>query len=268
MTVADTNLDDLIAAIKSGAFDTDSRVIGGGNFDYLQGPFGGIWNEAMGQVELDQHDLYVLGDEWGELPTDGAALAELQRQLIAAGYMDDSNVVFGSPDLKTASAMAELLGSSNATGKVWRTTLAERLAMAGLQPPKKERAQALPLTIELSNPDDIRAMIQSGANEMFGKYLDPVEVEKFVSSYQAQQAAFQTEQYSASGFEPATGREILNPDGTRATRSVTSTAPATGEGAQRQFFGQMAEAHPTETRAAIFTDKLDEIINGLLGPRL
>lgn len=255
-----------IAALNALSGGTQSQVIGGSSFPALQGPYGGIWNEA-GYVELDNNNpLYVSGDEWKQLPTDGAELADLQHKLIAAGYMTDDNIVFGSPDAKTASAMAQLLGSSNATGKVWQTTLAARLTMAGQQPQAgKKPLQGAPLTIQLTNPDDIKAVIQSGANQIFGKYLDPAEVDKFVSAYQGQEAAYQTAQQSAAGLDPY-GREILNPDGTRATQPMTQTAPASSAGMQREFFDQMAAAHPTETRVAIFQDKLDEILNALKGP--
>lgn len=264
-------LGDLINFLNSGGFTSGSQVIGGSRFPALEGMSGGLWNEASGQVEnYDQpytRPLYVNGDEWKELPTDGAELANLQHQLITAGYMDDKNIVFGSPDPKTASAMAELLGSSNATGKIWSKTLAERLAAAGQQPSTVKAARRDPLVINLDNPDDIRAMVQSGANQIFGKFLDPAEVEKFVSSYQSQQANYQTAAYQASGFDPSTGQAVgpLDEQGRPQGRGTTLTAPATGAGAQEEFFRQMNATHPTATSAAIFTDQIGQMLQSLKG---
>lgn len=217
---------------------------------------------------IGQRPLYVQGDEWNELPTNPTDLASLQHGLVQAGYLSEKNVVYGSPDPATASAMAQLLATSNASGVGWKSALSSRLAQAALNPP--EAARADPLVISLTNPDDIKAVIQSGANQVFGKFLDPAEVDKFVSSYQSQQAAYQTDVYKAGGYDPTTGRAVgpLDSSGKPVGYATTVTKPATGEGEQRQFFDQMAAAHPTETRTALFMDALSPIIDALHGPQV
>lgn len=254
-----SNIADILAAIKGAGIGstTQAQTIGGSRFYSLAEPSTfGIWNEATGLDTVhDQRPLYVQGDEWTQLPTDGAQLAALQHQLVAAGYMSDDNIVFGSPDQKTANAMAQLLGTSNAQGTVWQTSLANRLTQAGQQPAPQRQIE--PLVIKLKNPDDIRSVIQSGAQQVYGKYLAPDDVEKFVNAYQQQDTAAQTQAYNmqVAGQPNTTAGTVIGP-------------PTTAEGINREFSDQFTAAHPTEARTGIFASKLDEIIKDLIGPKL
>lgn len=156
---------------------------------------------------------YKKGDQVRLLPT-GQSLKTLQQSLYAAGYLTDSQmkqIVLGSPDQVTTLAFAKLLATANMSGASWQNALGARLAAAAYEPPQDDRQQLPALTINLTNPEDIKATLQKSARTLLGGYMNDDQANAFVAQFQAQERAQQTQsyyqQYDVRGTD-ANGRPI------------------------------------------------------------
>lgn len=168
----------------------------------------------------------------------------LQARLEALGL---SNYTPGIWDPNSQAVFKSLLATANANGMTWEEALAQIEASGGL----KDATPKAPLQIQLTNPDDIRAMIQSGAQQVFGKYLSEADVNKFIASYQQQQAAAQTEAYNMGN------------------NAGTMTGPVSTQGGVNEMFRrQFVADHTNEAGAAIFSNELDKILSALRGRQL
>lgn len=172
---------------------------------------------------------YVNGDQVKLLPNNAEDLATLQQSLIQAGYIsqDQANrMVLGSPDQVTAAAFAKLLATANYSGSDWRSALAIRLTAAGQQAPVKKALEVPPLTISLSNPDDIKSTLQKSAQSLLGGYMSDDQANFFVGQFQNAQRQQQTAAYYQQ-YDPAkaaAGDTIYGPGGTTTAAPDMSTA--------------------------------------------
>lgn len=166
---------------------------------------------------------YKKGDQFALLPTNSADLTTLQQALVQAGYLNQGDVIYGSPDAKTVSAFEQLLATANLSGVTWQNALGARLAAASQQAPAGVKTP--PLTIALTNPDDIKAVAQKTAQTLLGQNLPDDALNAFVSNYQAAETKYQTDQYYQQ-YQPGVG---YGPGGT------TTQAPNLASAAEQQI---------------------------------
>ncbi len=169
---------------------------------------------------------YVKGDEVKYLPHTAADLKTLQLSLVQAGYITQAQanqMVLGSPDQITTAAFAKLLATANYSGTQWQNALAERLAAAAQTPDTQQGPSVPPLTISLSNPDDIKATLQKSAQTLLGGNMTDDQANFFVGQFQNAQREQQTAAYNQQ-YNPgaAAGESGYGPGGT------TTAAPDMG----------------------------------------
>lgn len=204
---------------------------------------------------------YVKGDQIKLLPHNTEDLITLQKALVQAGYVSDTDaqrMVLGSPDQITTGAFSKLLATANFMGSDWRSALGSRLALAAQAPPQQQLQKIPPLTISVTNPDDIKAVAQNAAKTLNGTYMDDGQLNSFIQAYQAQERAYQTQQYqqqySVMGND-ANGRPVgtYGPGG-------EATAPATGAGLEQELEAQIRQAQPNEVASNAFTAHLNTLL--------
>lgn len=209
----------------------------GGLGDYAWAPAGG------GQATYSDGDQWLPGS-WGP-----QTIASIQAAMDAAGFLQ-GQWVSGAWNNESASAFESLLAAANAEGATWQDVLNRAVADPHNAAANQKQGRE-PLRVQLTNPDDIRGVIQSGAQQVYGKYIDPADVDKFISAYQAQETQQQTDYYNAGAPGAAGG---------------VFTPPAqSNAGINEQFTRQFQTQHPVEAGAGVFMDKLGKIISDLQG---
>lgn len=190
-----------------------------GNILPTQGVPGG---PGAGQVRPTA-PRYMNGDEWtlfvGMSPE---TIALLQEQLQEAGYIGvGTNVNYGSWDGTTASAMREILAVANVQGSDWEaafqsvtvnapgylTQAREADAAAAAEKAERERKAREPTPLgppPLTNPDELRAVVQQVARRTVGRKVDEQWVNQFISQYQAMESA----RFSDQQWDPDSGQWI------------------------------------------------------------
>ena len=177
--------------------------------------------------------------------TDPDSLAALQKRLYAGGFypqgVDPNEVVLGVHDEQTYAAYQKVVQRAAgfyAAGKehtiddvldmaagVWGQTggTAGRGGGGG-----GGRAGRQPLTVELTNPEDLQAVAQRTAVSTLGRALRPEELSRFVASFHASQRQEQTASYGAvEGGGTVTGA----PSAATAAESFARRAAPTEAGA-------------------------------------
>jgi hypothetical protein len=180
-----------------------------------QAPFGNT-------VYAHTQEAYKRGDQVKLLPSNGAALAQLQQGLYQAGYITDAQykrMVLGSPDDVTTLAFSKLLATSNMSGTVWQETLSTRLAAAAQQAPDKGK-ETPPLTVSLTDPAAIRQTLDVTSRKLLGGYMTPEQKDAFVAQFQASQSASQSAAYYQT-YNPGVG---YGPGGTTTTPDLEGQA--------------------------------------------
>lgn len=204
-----------------------------------------------GQFTADRgRVLYMPGDEWKIIQSQSNLLS-LQKRLEALGVLD-GDYLEGSPDEKTAAAMKKVLEAANATGQKWD----EVLAAAGGGKPSGQKKQ--PLVIELTDPDTLRAVLQNGAQKMFGRFIGEDTIQKVIDGYRAQEAAYQTAQNGP--YDPNTGEP------TGATGMSTVNKPPSEGGFNLQAVRQMYADHPVTAEMSQFIEHLGQAMNTFTQP--
>lgn len=214
---------------------------------------------------------YFSGDEWTNLPPNGSPdLIALQQSLIQTGLLSSTGVVLGSADSKTASAMAKLLAASNSAGTQWEDTLAARLAAKAQGDQLTAPRTKAPLVIKLTDPNDIKAVVRTAAQKILGGDLDPGELDQFVANYQTAEQAYQTQSYTAGGFNPETGQQDPfltqgvdtsgNPLPPSTGVPVIAKPPALTQGGVEE---QLRAAHPDQATVTQFGNSMDNILSTL-----
>lgn len=229
------------------------KFIGGGSGVEISKPGPSQWGL---QNQLFPGAGYVKGDEVKLLPNNADDLRTLQLSLIQAGYITDAQakmMVLGSPDQVTSSAFAKLLATANYTGTEWKSALSTRLATIAQDPSSvvgsgSSKVSTPPLTISLTNPEDIKAVVQKTAQSLLGGYLPDDQVNSFVANYQAQERAYQTQQYNQQynpgvGYGPG-GEAVAAPTQTGLAQQTEDTLKATQpeQYGATQFGAQVSDA--------------------------
>lgn len=231
------------APVPSGYAESDFTPSGSRGYDEIPLPGGIGWFRSTGPGTLQKpKTFYTDGDEWRVIQR-ADDLEGLQAALDAAGLMPD-DYFLGQPDSATAKAVRALMEIANASGLTWEEVLRDR-AGKGSMAGGEERA---PLRVVLTNPDDIRAVLQAGMQQVYGKYMDEGDVQKFIASYHQQEAAMQTAAYN-----------MAESGGTQ------TAAPASSGGINEAFRRQFVEDNFDEAGAAVFTSNLDLFLDSLRG---
>ncbi len=172
---------------------------------------------------------------------DGKALAEYQQALWAGGfYSGKATPAFGVADERGFSAFKAAALRAARSEKTFSEVLDEAVA-SGAGDTERGRKRA-PLTVQVSNPQEIARMARAAAQEILGRGdVAPEQIQAIVSRYQAQEASTQTNAYNASfaggTFNEAPGiatfvqdeLERLNPVEAEAYRGADQVMAAFGQ---------------------------------------
>jgi len=113
-------------------------------------------------------------------------------------------------DSTAFSAFREVMALSNANGVSWRVQISSLREQAAAAPP--DEGATLPArVIQLSSPDDIKAVIGGVAQQMLGRRLDDGALNAYVQTFQALEAQEQNARYDATYAPGETG---VGPGGT------------------------------------------------------
>lgn len=225
-------------------------------------PNTGLTSQAgtAGPYNMGPHPLYYDGDQYQPASWDTQSILTLQQKLHDAGLLKTYRPGVYGPDEVTA--FSQVMALANGAGTTWGNYLdymaANPTAVGGTA------STHSPLVVRLKNPDDIRAVLQTGAKAVFGKFMSEDDIQKFISAYQGQQAAYQTAAYQATGYNPETGQQDLGAQGQPTAQGATLTEPpTTAEGMQTQFTRQMYQDHPVTAEMAEFVANFDNLLSTL-----
>jgi hypothetical protein len=152
-------------------------------------------------------------------------IADIQAQLNRSGLLG-SKYRIGTVDDATRKAWVELLGEANRSNVDWKTALniATASPIGGGQtklPPK------------VSNPEDIKNVVNQVSAKILGRSADPALVDQIVRQFQASQVQSQT------GLPMAGGRRVEPMD--LQVRAEKAIRKAAGPEAEAMRFAQFAE---------------------------
>lgn len=155
-------------------------------------------------------------------------LRKFQEKAFSAGFYGNAErdeVRFGDHDEDTFriwTAVVDRAVGFNAAGqKVDPWSALERAVETA--PPRQSTSR--PLTVELTNPEDIKAVMREAARDAIGKgTIDEGRLEEIISRWHAQQRQTQTAAYGAAG----TGGTVIAPESlsTFAEREAMNIDPA------------------------------------------
>lgn len=149
----------------------------------------------LGAVTTTTAPRYFDGDEWQPASLAAEDRARLQRAMVDAGVISKGTKFrLGIWDDASRGAYADLLAFANGAGMDAKAALAEYARMR--QYDEDEVASRQPLTVRLSNPEDLRGTFETVARRRIGRKLRPDESERFVKAYQAEEAAVQRQDYA------------------------------------------------------------------------
>lgn len=189
----------------------------------------------------------------------GSQLAELQDKLYRAGFYGSDRPNYGSLDAtKDIDAFKRALISHLASGQ--QTDLSSFLNQAVSTYQATGTRTKTPLVVKLTNPDDLRITLQKTVQDLYGGNLPEDQVQKFIQSFQSDQAAEQTAAYTAGGFNPETGQSDLS--GSQ-TAGGTVTGVASPAAAAEAF---TRTNYPNQVAATAFGNALNNIIDTLKRP--
>lgn len=208
--------------------------------------------QYMTQGQIDkasiQRPRYYDGDEYrpaADLNVEQRI--SLQNQMEASGlYAEGADVIQGVWGIDDVNAYAKALASANAAGVTVEEWLANSENIGVTSDDELEERD--PLVIKLTNPDDIRAVIQSGSKAMHGVYLAEDEIQRFISGYQNEERRVQTLNYDAEPY----GGEVIQEPNQAGLQDQAEQAARTG-------------IHENEFKQKTFTDRIDEVLEGLRG---
>lgn len=168
-------------------------------------------------------------------------LATLQKRLHAAGLyggIDPENIVLGVPDEITFKAyQSAVLRAARYYDAGQHKTVDDVLdeaagvyeevqAASGRSGSGRTRA---PLSVDLTSPEDLRAIAQRSATSLIGRALSDGELSRFVSSFHAAQGQAQSAAYNTGD---AGGTAVAAPSPVAAAETFARQAAPTAAGGQ------------------------------------
>lgn len=134
---------------------------------------------------------YVDGAQYEPNSMPGPKIADLQRELAAAGLLK-GKYRNGVWDDKSVKAYEELLSYANQSGVTWDEALRRYVATGG---EAGEGGGKAPLVKRVSNPDDLKAILETVTTATIGRRLSDAQMQHLVAEYQAAEMAEQDEEY-------------------------------------------------------------------------
>lgn len=169
--------------------------------------------------------------------------AQIQTQMDAAGLYQKGDVIrIGKWDDTTVAAYTKLLNFANQAGRSVPEALQElgtlskaERAELGLGPVGKGgvagKSAKAPLTVTLSNPADLRALVDRTARKTLGRAPSESEMQRFVTAYQSLE---QQEQRQADAASEVGGTLTAAPDpSVFAEQQVEAMDPVAAEAARQ-----------------------------------
>lgn len=179
-------------------------------------------------------------------------LIDLQNSMDAAGLYDkNADIVPGVWTDADTSAYTRALAGANQTGSDDKTYI-KRLIQSGAGAKQKASAARAPLVVHLTNPDDLKTLLQHGARDLYGGDLPEEDVQAFVDAYHARETSARTQAYNL-GDPSATGTLDGGAGG-----SVVD--PASPSNAAEQF---IRTQHPNQVAATQFGNAMGGILDTL-----
>lgn len=117
---------------------------------------------------------YFDGDEFEIANFKPEEIATIQQRMNKAGILG-KNYRIGLADPETVEAFKQVLAQANTNGTNWTSALGSLLSTP---------RQGTGLSYRVSNPDDIRKVIQQTAGTVLGRSADTALVDRLVKSYQ------------------------------------------------------------------------------------
>lgn len=181
---------------------------------------------------------YYDGAQWlpASLPPD--QLAQLQRQMVAAGLLKSGQAQLGVWDAASMNAYTQLLAYANASGLDAGTALSQWGQAHALDP----NAGKAPLQVKVTNPEDLRKVFRQSVIDTLGQGWDTAKIDQMVSAYQATETAAQQQAYNQAD---SGGTVTAPPDpGTFAADQVRQEDPTGAQahdalGYEKQFFAAL-----------------------------
>jgi hypothetical protein len=137
--------------------------------------FGAAWRSPGPSTTLPN---YVKGDEWGPVSDPNPDnIRQLQIQMVEAGLLTMSKVHLGIWDAYSAGGYAKVLAYANSSGQPASAALDQYVASSAKLP-----SAAI-------NQDDLGAMAQNVSQNVLGRNLNPDELARFSTAFQAAMAA-------------------------------------------------------------------------------
>lgn len=187
--------------------------------------------------------LYAEGAQYDPNGLSPEIRAQMQVQMDAAGlYKKGDQIRVGVWDETSVEAYTRLLKFANQGGR----TVSEALKELGTLSPA-ERAQAglgkvgqggagggsgaNPLVVNLSNPNDLRTLVDRTARSTLGRAISEAEMQRFITAYQDQQ---RKEEAATHAANETGGTVVEAPDpGVAATQFVENLDPVAAEAARQ-----------------------------------
>jgi hypothetical protein len=132
---------------------------------------------------------YFEGDEWTLANAGHDTIMQVQAAMQKAGMLKTGEFSPGFWDKKTKDAFKDLLSYANATGSTWQDSLP--LIMNATPPTPKQ-----PLTVKVTNPDDLRAVFHKAALDTLGVGMPKDQLDQMVNAYQGLETQAQTQAYN------------------------------------------------------------------------
>lgn len=178
------------------------------------GPPQGFYTEqAAINPQLAGFQPYVNGDEWvpayNLTPDDRD---RLKSRMNAAGLYGTSGYASGTWTQADANAYQIVLESANGMGQRDANVVIDNLANEARKTPRVQGPRA-PLVSQVSNPDDIRAVIRKASYDMTGSRLSDEEEQRLISMYQGQQGAVNQAVGAAGGAAPGSTTTVTQEAG-------------------------------------------------------
>jgi hypothetical protein len=228
--------------------------VGGANARQPLGPPKDFYTEQsayqgeMGTVdpEFAAKGPYITGDEW--MPGYGMSdedRDQLKARMFAAGLYGSGGYSSGSWTQADANAYQIVLESANGMGRRDPNVVIDNLASEARRG-ARVRAPRAPLVNQISNPDDIRAIVRKSAYELTGSRLSDEEEQRLISMYQGSQTAENQAVHAAGGAAEG------------ATTTVIQAA-----GMQNFAEAQIERMRPGEVASHRHLDAFDKILQSM-----
>lgn len=196
-------------------------TIGAGNARQPLGPPQGFYAEQTAfqteagtlDPEFQAKGAYVTGDEW--VPAFNLTKEErdaLKARMNAAGLYGTSGFASGDWTQADANAYQIVLESANGMGIRNADVVIDNLANDARRSPRVQGPRA-PLVSQISNPDDIRAVIRKSAYELTGSRLSDDDEQRLISMYQGQQGSVNAAVHAGGSAAPGLSTAVTNEAG-------------------------------------------------------